>query len=243
MTPINKLVIDTTQSATELCHIMAYYSTDKSPLVSPLLGHLNSDGTVNTVDNYQYPLRVYAHAYTGVYDFLFSSFRNRKIKFAEIGVHYNHSIKGWRNWFPEAEIHGFEWMMEFITNAQAEELPNVYYHYMNVYEKDSIIKSMEEAGGKFDLIVEDSCHLLETQVNVIETVHPYLNPGGILVIEDIYPIIKNGHKGHGDYMEEEFAKAIEPFRQYYSNIVFVDAKHTYKYTGLNGNLKMLVLYK
>jgi hypothetical protein len=240
---INKLVIETTQSTTELCHIMAHHSTDKSPLVSPLLGYLNSDDTVSNVDNYKYPLRAFAHAYTGVYDFLFSPFRNKQIKFAEIGVHYNHSIRGWRDWFPNAEIHGFEWVRDFIVNAQAENLPNVYYHYVNVYDKNSINTSMSEAGGGFDIIIEDSCHLLETQVNVVETIHPYLNPGGILVIEDIYPIIKNRDKGHGDYMEEEFSEAIEPFKQYYSNIVFVDAKHNYKYTGLNGNLKMLVLYK
>ena len=216
MNPINKLVIDTSQSVTELCHIMAYHSTDKSPLVSPLLGHLNSDDTVDIVDGYKYPLRAFAHAYTGVYDFLFSPFRNKQIKFAEIGVHYNHSIRGWREWFPNAEIHGFEWVMDFITNAQAENLPNVYYHYVNVYDKNSIESSMNGAGGGFDIIVEDSCHLLETQVNVIEAIHPYLNPGGILVIEDIYPIIKNGDKGHGDYMEEELSEAIEPFKQYYS---------------------------
>jgi hypothetical protein len=244
MTSIKKLTIETTESTSELCHIMASYKTDKSPLVSHLLGRLENDNRNFMVDDYFYPSAEYAHAYTGVYDFLFSPFRNKKIKLGEIGVHFNHSIRGWREWFPNAEIHGFEWVEQFINNARAENIPNVYYHYTNVFEKDTINKSMVEAGSRFDIIIEDSCHLIETQVNVIETAHTHLNPGGILIIEDIYPIIKNKDgRGHGDYLEEELSEAIEPFKQYYSNILFVSAQHKYKYTGLYGDVRMLVLYK
>ena len=97
---------------------------------------------------------------------------------------------------------------------------------------------------KFDIIIEDSCHLLETQVNVIETVHSYLNPGGMLIIEDIFPLIKNkDNRGHGDYVEEELSEAIEPFKKYYSDILFIGPQHKYKYTGLYGETRMLILYK
>jgi SAM-dependent methyltransferase len=244
MNLINKLNIDTTNCVSELCQIMASYKTDKSPLVSPLLGRLPNDNRHFISDEYTYPVKEYAHAYTGVYSFLFSSFRNKKIKLGEIGVNYNYSIKGWRDWFPKAEIHGFEWVKEFIIQAQQENLPEVYYHYVNVYEKDSIHAAMNKAGKNFDIIIEDSCHLFETQMNVIETVHEYLNPGGILVVEDIYPIMKNKNNGgYGDYVEEEFAEAIEPFKKYYSDIVFVNAENRYKYTGLYGEVRMLVLTK
>jgi hypothetical protein len=223
---------------------MAFHSTDKSPLVSPLLGSINNDGSVSKLDGYHYAPRAYAHAYTGVYSFLLSPFKNKKIKFGEIGVHENHSIRGWRDWFPNAEIHGFDWVRPFIDSAKSETLSNVYYHYINVYDKSSIINALDESGDGFDIVIEDSCHILQTQINVIETIHPYINPGGILIIEDVYPIVKNkDNRGFGDYSEEEFAEAIEPFRKHYSNIIFVDAKHDYKYTGLNGNLRMLVLYK
>ena len=241
---MKKLTIETTESTSELCHIMASHRTDKSPLVSPLLGRINDDNRHFMIDDYYYPSAEYAHAYTGVYDFLFSPFRHKKIKLGEIGVHYNHSIRGWREWFSKAEIHGFEWVQEFISSAESEGIPNTYYHYTNVYEKDIIAKSMAEAGGEFDIIIEDSCHFLETQINVIESVHPYLKQGGILIIEDIYPIIKNKDgRGHGDYLEEEIQEAIEPFKQYYSNIVLVSSQHKYKYTGLYGDVRMLVLYK
>ena len=243
---INKINIETTNSITELCLIMARNGTDKSPLVSPLLSRndKNSHGALSIIDNIVDKPCEYAHGYTGIYNFLFQPFRHKEIKFGEIGVHYNRSIKGWREWFSKAEIHGFEWMKEFITNAQADNLSNVYYHYINVLEKDSIHKAMNQAGGNFDIIIEDSCHLLETQVNVIETVHSYLNPGGMLIIEDIFPLIKNkDNRGHGDYVEEELSEAIEPFKKYYSDILFIGPQHKYKYTGLYGETRMLILYK
>ena len=110
MLPINKLTIETTESITELCHIMASHRTDKSPLVSPLLSRddKNSHGALSIVDNIVDKPCEYAHGYTGVYNFLFQSLRHKNIKFGEIGVHYNHSIRGWREWFSKAEIHGFE---------------------------------------------------------------------------------------------------------------------------------------
>lgn len=58
------------------------------------------------------------------------------------------------------------------------------------------------------------------------------------------PIKKNkDSRGHGDYLEEEFLEAIESFGHHYSNIIFVNAQHKYKFTGLFGDVRMLVLYK
>ncbi len=72
---INRLIIDSTESITDLCLLGSKYRTDKSPLSSPL---------AKFVDN---PIE-YGHAYTAIYDFLFHGLRHKKIKFAEIGVQY-----------------------------------------------------------------------------------------------------------------------------------------------------------
>jgi len=37
----------------------------------------------------------------------------------------------------------------------------------------------------FDVIIDDSTHVIQSQNNIIKTVSKYLNSGGILVIEDI----------------------------------------------------------
>jgi len=223
---INKLIIDSTQSVTELCVLGAKHRTDKSPLSSPL---------AKIVEN---PIE-YAHAYTSIYDFLFSSIRHKEIKFGEIGVQHNHSIKCFREYFTKAEIHGFDHVKQFLEAAQNQNLYNTHYHWLDAFYKDTIITAMKESGGEFDVIIEDSSHHFDTQINFIETVHPFLKPGGILIIEDIYPDVKEGI----DYVEEKFAQAIEPFRQYYSNIMFIEPKHQFQYSGLHQCDKLLILYK
>jgi SAM-dependent methyltransferase len=223
---INKLIIDSTQSITDLCILGAKFRTDKSPLSSPL---------AKIVEN---PIE-YAHAYTSIYDFLFSNVRHKKIKFGEIGVQYNRSINVFRQYFTQAEIHGFDHMEPFLQAAREQKLDNTYYHWLDAFHKDTIVKAMEESGGEFDIIIEDSSHHFDTQVNFVELVHPYLKPGGILIIEDIYPDVREGV----DYAEKKFAKAIEPFKQYYSNIMFIEPKHQFQYSGLHQCDKLLVLYK
>jgi SAM-dependent methyltransferase len=223
---INKLVIDSTQSITDLCMLGAKYRTDKSPISSPL---------AKIVEN---PIE-YAHAYTSIYDFLFSPVRYKKIKFGEIGVQYNHSIKCFREYFPEAEIHGFDHMTPFLEEAKKQKLHNTHYHWLDSLYKDTIINAMEEAGGEFDIIIEDSSHQFDSQINFIELLHPYLKPGGILVIEDLYPDVQEGI----DYAEEKFTQAIKPFRHHYSNIMFIEPKHQFQYSGLHQCDKLLILYK
>ncbi len=245
---MNRITIDTSECITELCKIMGEQGTDKSPLVSPLLGNSTNPGIIDRPfiqKGYPYKVVEYSHAYTGIYNFLLSPFRNKKIKFGEIGVHYNFSIRGWRKWLSKnAEIHGFEWVQEFIDNAKKENLDNTYYHYMDVYKKDSISESLTQAGGKFDVIIEDSCHLLETQFNVIETAHTFLNPGGVLIIEDIYP--QMGEFGSGvwdDYLPQVLDENLKSIKEHYSDLVLVTPSHKYKYTGQYGEVRMLVLYK
>ena len=224
--PINKLVIDSTQAITELCVLGAQHRTDKSPLSSPLAKIVE-----NPID--------YAHGYTAIYDFLFSNIRNKKIKFGEIGVQYNYSINCFRKYFPEAEIHGFDHMEMFLDEAKKQNLPNTYYHLLDAFHKETIISAMEEAGGEFDVIIEDSSHQFDTQINFIELLHPYLKPGGMLIIEDIYPDVHGGV----DFIDAKFAQAIEPFKQYYSNIMFIEPKHQFQYSGLHQCDKLLILYK
>ena len=226
MNRINKIIIDSTESISDLCLLGAKYSTDKSPYSGPLAKYLPT------------PLE-HAHAYTAVYDMLFSNFRHKDIRFAEVGVHYNRSIRCFREYFTKTKIFGFDHMTSFLESAKKENLKDVEYYWLDAFNKELIIKAMKESGGEFDVIIEDSCHAFETQINFIETLHPFLKPGGILIIEDIYPDIENGY----DKCDDNFAKAIEPFKQYYSNIFFIETKHKLQYSGLHQNDKLLILIK
>lgn len=245
---IKKLIIDSTDYISDLCEIMTVQKTDKSPYSSPLLSRNDktSHGCANIVNSLIHEPVEYAHAYTGVYNTLFSPLRYKEIKFGEIGVNKNHSIRGWREYFPKAEIHGFEWLQQFINSAKNENLENVHYHFTNVEKNEEINKSFKIAKGdkeKFDIIIEDSCHHLQTQANVVETVHKYLKPGGMLIVEDIFPQIMKMNDDHGDYVEEVFETMITPFLKNYSDVTWISPKHKYAYSGLYGEIRMLLLIK
>lgn len=217
---INKLIIDSSDSMTDLCILGMKYNTNKSPYCSKI---------ANMVPNPD----DHAHGYTAVYDMLFSGIRYKNINFAEIGVYYNRSMKLFREYFPNAVIYGFDHVNSHLESASNENLPNVFYHWIEAFDKKIIIQTMNSTKTKFDVIIDDSSHQFITQINFIETLHSYLNPGGMLIIEDIL----------GTSTEEMFAEAIEPFQHYYSNIFFIETKHKYQYSGEHKCDKLLVLTK
>lgn len=195
----NQIFYNSHRCPTELCHIGEKYGTDKSPLVYSM-GH---------------------HSYTPFYNFLFSSIRYRPIVFGEIGIYKNASMKMWREYFPNATLYGWDskpehsteerYRYDFVENAKSENLNNVIYDYMNVRDETSIIESFEKTNTKFDVIIDDSSHDFWDQNKIIINAYKYLNPGGILIIEDITCSIWS------------FGNQIEMggFQKYYQNLTHV----------------------
>jgi hypothetical protein len=187
------------------------YNTDKSP-----------------ISNMEFK-----HSYTILYDFLFGKIKYDNIKIGEIGIWENASIKCFREYFPNAEIHGFEKIYSIIENSKKDNIKETYYYYMDGEKPDTIIESFEKSGGNFDIIIDDGSHVFEHQVNVILNSPNYLKPGGMLIIEDIFKSIS----------EEEFQIKIKPIEKYFHNITFIETEHKLQYTGVWDNDKLLILHR
>lgn len=211
MKKINKIIFDSTDSTTDLCELGLKYHTDKSPIST-------------------YDLR---HSYTILYDLILGHMKYKDIKLAEIGIWKNASIKSFRDYFPNAEIHGFEKVKQLIDDALKDNLKNTFYHEIDISNVDSITESFRGSGVKFDVIVDDGSHIFEHQINVILNVFPFLNPGGVLIIEDIFKSIP----------EKYFEERINPIRKYFSSVSFIETNHKLQYTGSWDNDKLLVLYR
>ena len=164
----DKLIIDSTQFETIMCREGAKFNTDKSPY--NMIGH--------------------RHGYTGIYFLLFNHLKNKNIKIAEIGIENNSSIKLWRSYFDQAEIHGFEYHKDKINSAKNQNLNNTFYHDIDVSISSNIKNAFLNTGKKFDIIIDDSTHLFSHQINVIMNTKEFLNKEGVLVIEDIYKFKK-----------------------------------------------------
>lgn len=215
---INKIFIDTTDARTDLCDLGVKYPTDKSPYNTENLISENGSG--------------HRHPYTAVYDMLFSSQRYKKLKIAEIGVLDNMSMRCWREYFPNAELYGFDFNEEFINQGKSLNLENTTYDLIDIKSQESIEQTLNHY-GKFDIIIEDSTHIFEDQIRFCQVAYKYLNEGGILIIEDIFR----------NEIESRYINELSNVSDFYISLNFIITEHQLKYSPEWDNDKLMVLYK
>ena len=210
----NKIIVDTSSNFSLLCQLGGEkYQTAKSPYAN-----------------------WHRCGYTGFYNLLFSNLKDKKINFAEIGVETNDSIKMWREYFSTATIHGFEFYEEKIKKAQTDGLKNTFYHKIDVRSKEDIIKSFNQTNTKFDIIIDDSTHYFDDQINIIKNCNQFLEKNGILIIEDIY-------KSRKGYSELDYYNSLKDIKNSFNEIVFIETKHVNNYSANYKFEKILVLIK
>lgn len=208
----NLLTIDSTFCTSELCELGKKYPTDKSPIN-------------------QAP-ELHKHAYTAIYNLLFAHLKHKKINIAEIGIFHNMSIHCLREFFPKAVIHGYEYNTALIENAKRANLPDVSYMEINVFSKENITNAFENSQTTYDIIIDDSTHQPQHQLNVIECCMKYLNSGGYMIIEDLFKNVDTSI----------FESVLDNMSQvaYY---VFINADHEKRFSGTWNNDRLLIIIK
>ena len=140
------------------------------------------------------------------------------------------------SYFSKAKIYGFEYDEKKLKKAKKHNLRNTFYRKIDVSKEVNIKKSFVKNKRKFDIIIDDSTHIFEHQINVIRNVHPFIKNKGILIIEDIY---KNLIK----YSEQEYFEKLKNLRKFFEDIYFVEFYNLNNYTASWKNEKLLVLIK
>jgi len=213
MKKIQSITVDSTAAETHLCMLGSNYKTDKSPYND--VGH--------------------RHPYTAVYSLFFSRFRFQPVRFVEIGIAGGNSILLWRTYFTHKDTHifGFDRDKNFLQNTLNFGLPGVSVGEMDVYEEDSIRKGLEATGGNLDVLLDDSSHGLVDQIRIIKQGLPFVKPGGLIVIEDIFR----------DTPEEKYEEALADVLDQFSLAMFVTTEHERRYSPGWNNDKLLFLVK
>ena len=210
----NKISIDSSLSETKLCKLGKKYQTNKSSI--------NIDG--------------HRSGYTSFFTLLFSSLRDKKINIAEIGIEKNGSIKLWREYFKKASICGFEFDKKKIEIAKSQNLKKTKFYEINVHDKNSIYSAFSKTKLKFDIIIDDSTHLFDDQIRVIENSFNFLKTNGIMIIEDIFRL-------RDDYQEHKYFNKLARVKKYFHEIFFIDTKHVNNFTASWKNEKILLLLR
>jgi len=120
------------------------------------------------------------HGYCDVYEKKIGHLRGEPIKILEIGVYYGASLRMWREYFTEAEIHGADLDVE-----RCGEIEGVTLHKLNVDDVASL-EGLCAKHGPFDIVLDDASHTMKHQQKTFNVVWPRLAPGGLYIIEDLH---------------------------------------------------------
>lgn len=125
------------------------------------------------------------HSYLPVYESKFQPYKNSAKFVLEIGIQRGGSIKLWHDYFKNATIVGMdiqpsEQNPPWILNNPRINLLNGCNAYDN-----KLIEQLKQSGAKFDIMIDDGPHTLESMVIFAKYYSRLLAPNGTLVIEDI----------------------------------------------------------
>lgn len=126
------------------------------------------------------------HSYLEVYSELFLPFKDEKINFIEIGFAWGGSLRLFEDWFTQANIIGYDITKQYLT-FPFKRAQTIIKNCM-----DFTLDEFKDFPPK--IIIDDGSHEIEHQLKMVEICLPQLQPGGMLIIEDIQDIQNNKQK-------------------------------------------------
>jgi hypothetical protein len=121
------------------------------------------------------------HSYTPFYHQLFQGRCVRAL--LEVGVLEGASLRMWRDYFPEAEIVGFDIEPGYMVNGEER-----IQTFLCNGTDGGIQLHRKYMPEKFDIIIDDASHEPDDQVAAVNNLMPFLADGGVYVIEDVWSI-------------------------------------------------------
>lgn len=126
------------------------------------------------------------HSYLGLYEELLQSKKYTAKNVLEIGICYGGSIKLWSDYFVNATIYGCDIMhinnvWDVIKNNDKIKL----YTSTDAYNHTFILNELFLKPVRFDMILDDGPHTLESMKTYVKYYSQLLTDDGILILEDI----------------------------------------------------------
>lgn len=127
-----------------------------------------------------------AHSYLPLYDELLKNKKETATNILEVGVYGGGSIELWSKYFLNANIYGVELnSLNTISRPIINKKNIILLTKTDAYDLDLLGKFKDI---KFDLVLDDGPHSLESQIFFVKHYSKLLKHDGILIIEDIQNI-------------------------------------------------------
>lgn len=125
------------------------------------------------------------HSYLEPYEKLLNHLKYEQVDILEIGVWTGGSIQLWSDFFVNGNVYGIDIRSQQQINQNLLHNPKNVKLYLesNAYDKEFIDKNLSEM--KFDIIIDDGPHTLQSMIFLVEQYSKILKNNGVLVIEDV----------------------------------------------------------
>jgi SAM-dependent methyltransferase len=161
------ILIDSSLHKTSLCSLAEKYKADKGPY---------SIGSINMG---------HRKGYTAVYEMFFAPFKNKKVNFLEYGLQNGDSLLMFKEFFADMKYYGIDNNNDSIERCRQLNVEDAQYYRVNVSLPDEINETLSSTNVEFDVILDDSSHVISDQLVIIKESTKYLKSGGLLIIEDL----------------------------------------------------------
>ena len=112
-------------------------------------------------------------------------------------------------------------------------LKKTHYNFIDVSSSKIIKDSFKKTKIKFDIIIDDSTHDFNHQINIVKELKNFLKPGGLLVIEDVPKKID----------EKKYETALRNLIPGFKKVMFIETFHSNNFTSNYFMTKLLFLIK
>lgn len=132
------------------------------------------------VDGYH---TLFGRNYMEVYEMYFEPLRNKPIRILEIGVLNGGSFRSWRDYFPNAEVHGMD--IHPSTKKHEDADRNMFIHLIDCSSDEKLALFAATFPDYFDIILDDGSHINSITKKTFEHLYPCLKNHGYYIIEDL----------------------------------------------------------
>jgi len=126
------------------------------------------------------------HSYLDLYQDLLYSKKYTAKNVLEVGICNGGSIKLWSDFFTNATVHGLDILHINQINPCIKNKKNiVLYTSCDAYNVDFFTQVFLNKNIKFDFLLDDGPHTLESMIKFIQLYSQVMEEDGILIIEDV----------------------------------------------------------
>jgi hypothetical protein len=126
------------------------------------------------------------HSYLPLYQKLLFNKKETAKNVLEIGILDGGSIKLWSDFFTNATVYGLDIMHSYYVWEGIKNNKKIILHTsIDAYNNDFFINNLLNKNIKFDIMLDDGPHTLETMVQFIKLYSQIMTDDGILIIEDV----------------------------------------------------------